>query len=74
MKTRIEIIKQLIEHKKVCQINFGCSRKIRGPFITETDSEFIKLSLKLATVQKRILRKNIFKVFFRKNKNKHPKI
>ena len=41
MKTRrIEFIKQIIEDKTAKQINFACSRKNEGSFITETDLEF----------------------------------
>ena len=43
MKTRrIEVIKPIIEDKTTNQVSFACSRKDRGPVISETDLEFAK--------------------------------
>ena len=45
---RIEVIKPITEDRTTNQINFGCSRKDRGPIITENDLEFKKICLELA--------------------------
>ena len=61
MKNRIEVIKPKTEGKIANQINFGCSKKIGGTVITETDLNFAKSILRLANVHKKSFRKIILK-------------
>ena len=48
---RIEFIQPIIEDKTASQVNFDCSRKDGGPVISEIDSRFTKLSLRLVEGQ-----------------------
>ena len=50
---RIKVMKPIIEDKTANRINSACIRKFGVPVITETDSEFAKIGLRLANLQKK---------------------
>ena len=52
---------QWLADRNAYQIDFGCNKKEISPVITESDFQFIKISLKMVSVQK------TFRNFFKKS-------